>query len=78
MLRLVKIRELDPYVRCGQGTSVEQLYRVEESLDGRRTVHVVYLDRHGWYCFHGRSCPAVTDVHRELRQTSKTAVRARA
>jgi len=44
-------------------------------------VHLVYLDRHGWYCFHGRTCPAVTDVHRELRiprQVTNAALRARA
>ena len=77
-LRVIKVRELDPYARCGPDTSVEQLFRVDESLDGRPTVHVVYLDRHGWYCYHGRTCPAVADVHRELRSQGRTATRARA
>ncbi|MGZ8377794.1 MAG: hypothetical protein ACXW31_03635 [Thermoanaerobaculia bacterium] len=82
VVRQVRIRELDPFARCGPDTSVEQLYRVDESLDGRPTVHLVYLDRHGWYCHHGRSCPAVTDVHREFRirprVTTNVALRARA
>jgi hypothetical protein len=77
-VRLIKVRELDPYARCGPDTGVEQLFRVDESLDGRPTVHVVYLDRHGWYCYHGRTCPAVADVHRELRSQGRTATRARA
>jgi hypothetical protein len=81
-VRQVRIRELDPFARCGPDTSVEQLFRVDESLDGRPTVHLVFLDRHGWYCYHGRSCPAVTDVHREFRirpaAATNTALRARA
>jgi hypothetical protein len=24
--------------------------------------HLVFLDRHGWYCEHGRDCPAVKQV----------------
>jgi hypothetical protein len=82
--RVVRIRELDPFSRCGPDTSVEQLFRVDESLDGRPSVHLVYLDRHGWYCFHGRACPAVRDVHKELRipahvtNSANTALRARA
>jgi hypothetical protein len=77
-VRLIKVRELDPYARCGPDTSVEQLFRVDESLDGRPVVHIVYLDRHGWYCYHGRTCPAVADVQRELRSQGRTATRARA
>jgi len=30
-----------------------------ESIDGRITAHLVFFDRHGWYCEHGRTCPAV-------------------
>jgi hypothetical protein len=55
----VAIRPLDPLRKCGPSTSVELLYRVDESVDGRRTSHLVFFDRHGWYCEHGRTCPAV-------------------
>jgi len=65
--RAVRLRELDPLARCGADTSVEALWRVDETLDGRPTVHLVFFDQHGWYCFHGRGCAAVADVHRELR-----------
>jgi hypothetical protein len=65
--RVVKIKSLDPFVRCGPGTSVEQLYRVDERVDGRATVHLVFFDQYGWYCVHGRGCGAVADVHQELR-----------
>ena len=38
---------------------MELLYRVDETVDGRTTAHLVFYDRHGWYCEHGRTCPAV-------------------
>jgi len=57
--RRVAIKPLDPIEKCGPGTSVQFLYRVDESVDGRRTAHLVFFDRHGWYCEHGRTCPAV-------------------
>ncbi len=57
--RRVAIKPLDPVQKCGPGTSVQFLYRVDESVDGRRTAHLVFFDRHGWYCEHGRTCPAV-------------------
>jgi hypothetical protein len=57
--RRVAIRPLDPVQKCGPGTSVQFLYRVDESVDGRSTAHLVFFDRHGWYCEHGRTCPAV-------------------
>jgi hypothetical protein len=58
---LVKIgvRALDPLRKCGPNTTVELLYRVDEMVDGRSTPHLVFFDRHGWYCEHGRTCPAV-------------------
>lgn len=65
--RLVRVRALDPCARCGPGTSVEQLYRVDEQVAGTATVHLVFFDRHGWYCVHGASCAAVRDVHAELK-----------
>jgi hypothetical protein len=57
--RRVAIKPLDPIEKCGPDTSVQFLYRVDESVDGRRTAHLVFFDRHGWYCEHGRTCPAV-------------------
>ena len=50
---------LDPLRKCGPKTTVQFLYRVDEQVDGRNTAHLVFFDRHGWYCEHGRSCPAV-------------------
>lgn len=60
----VAVRELDPHRMCGAGTSVQFLYRVDESVDGRASAHLVFFDRHGWYCEHGRSCPAVAHARR--------------
>jgi hypothetical protein len=57
--RRVAIKPLDPIQKCGPDTSVQFLYRVDESVDGRSTAHLVFFDRHGWYCEHGRTCPAV-------------------
>jgi hypothetical protein len=57
--RRVAIKPLDPVEKCGPDTSVQFLYRVDESVDGRSTAHLVFFDRHGWYCEHGRTCPAV-------------------
>ena len=56
---IIRIRDLDPYKKCGAGTSVERLVRVDEMVDRRLEAHLVFLDRHGWYCEHGRSCHAV-------------------
>jgi hypothetical protein len=54
------IKALDPRRKCGAGTTVQFLYRVDErSVDNRSTTHLVFFDRHGWYCEHGRTCPAV-------------------
>ena len=55
----VAVKRLDPLQKCGPNTSVQLLYRVDESVDGRSTQHLVFFDRHGWYCEHGRTCPAV-------------------
>ncbi|HET7189890.1 MAG TPA: hypothetical protein VFI52_17175 [Gemmatimonadaceae bacterium] len=60
----VAVRELDPQRKCGAGTSVQFLYRVDESVDGRASAHLVFFDRHGWYCEHGRSCPAVAHARK--------------
>ena len=55
----VAVKSLDPLRKCGPKTTVQFLYRVDEEVDGRSTPHLVFFDRHGWYCEHGRSCPAV-------------------
>lgn len=62
--RQVRIKPLDPVTKCGAGTSVEELYRVEERVDGRKSFHLVFRDHRGWYCEHGRDCVAVRDVRR--------------
>ena len=75
-VRVVKVRPLDPVARCGMGTSVEQLYRVDERVDGRcTTVHLVFFDKYGWYCVHGRGCTAVADVHQDLRAQRRSVPR---
>ena len=54
------VQELDPRSKCGPGTSVQRLFRLrEEDENGAVHSHMVFLDRHGWYCEHGRNCPAV-------------------
>lgn len=65
--RTVRIRRMDPIEKCGKGTSVTQLYRVEERFDQIRINHLVFFDRHGWYCEHGRQCGAVKDVQKFAR-----------
>jgi hypothetical protein len=55
----VVVKALEPQEKCGSGTSVQLLFRVDETVDGRSTRHLVFFDRHGWYCEHGRNCPAV-------------------
>jgi hypothetical protein len=55
---------MDPVEFCGRGTSVTELYRVEERIDRTRIHHLVFLDRHGWYCEHGRQCGAVRDAQK--------------
>jgi hypothetical protein len=61
-----RVRELDAQQKCGAGTSVERLFRVDEVKDGDRPrAHLVFQDRrHGWYCEHGVECPAVTPARR--------------
>ena len=63
-VRTVKIKELNAQGKCGPGTSVVHLFRVDEVRDGTPAVHLVFFDRHGWYCEHGRSCHAVDDVRK--------------
>ena len=70
--RLMRIRELDPQAACGQGTTVMQLFRVDDLPFGNDTTHLVFFDRHGWYCAHGRECPAVAAVRKRYKQVTLT------
>jgi hypothetical protein len=65
------VRELDPQQKCGEGTSVQFLYRVDETVDERTTTHLVFFDRHGWYCEHGRTCPAVAHAKKHNGQIAR-------
>jgi len=58
------IKELDPFAKCGPDSSVQFLYRVDEHVEGKRTPHLVFFDHHGWYCEHGRGCPAVAPARK--------------
>jgi hypothetical protein len=71
-VRVARVRPLDPRAKCGAGTSVEHLFRVDEIIDGIARTHLVFFDRHGLYCEHGRSCPAVDDVRRANRNLDWT------
>jgi hypothetical protein len=68
----MRIRELDPQAACGQGTTVMQLFRVDDLPFGNDTTHLVFFDRHGWYCAHGRECPAVAAVRKRFKQVTLT------
>lgn len=70
--RLMRIRELDPQAACGQGTTVLQLFRVDDLPFGNETTHLVFFDRHGWYCEHGRECPAVAAVRKHEKHVTST------
>ena len=68
-IRKVRISEKDPARMCGKGTSVERVFRVEEKLEKSRNLHLVFFDRHGWYCEHGAQCQAVSDVKKFIRHS---------
>ena len=70
--RLMRIRELDPQAACGAGTTVMQLFRVDDLPSDAATTHLVFFDRHGWYCEHGRECPAVDVVRKHEKQRTLT------
>jgi len=65
--RDVRIQEKDPRLMCGKGTIVARIFRVEERSNNARVIHLVFFDRHGWYCEHGSQCEAVKDVRKYLR-----------
>ena len=70
--RLMRIRELDPQAACGAGTTVMQLFRVDDLASDAATTHLVFFDRHGWYCEHGRECPAVDAVRKHEKLQTLT------
>ena len=71
--RIMRIRALDPQATCGRGTTVMQLYRVDDlPTDGVTSSHLVFFDRHGWYCEHGRDCPAVAAVRKHEKHNILT------
>ena len=57
-----KVTELDSLERCGKLTTVIQLFRVETLDDDQIEIYLVFRDRHGLYCDHGRDCVAVKYV----------------
>ena len=62
--RVIRVVDLEPSAKCGRGTSVQRLIRVDEMIDDAREAHLVFFDRHGWYCEHGRTCPAVAHARK--------------
>jgi hypothetical protein len=66
-----QVRELDPQAKCGAETSVQFLHRVIERSEGRITNHLVFFDQHGWYCEHGRACPAVGHAKKHIGWTAR-------
>ena len=67
----VVVKSLAPQEKCGPDTSVQLLYRVDETVGGRSTTHLVFFDRHGWYCEHGRHCPAVGHAKKHKRHIAR-------
>jgi hypothetical protein len=61
---------MDPVEVCGKGTTVIRLFRVQERLDKATIHHLVFLDRHGWYCEHGKQCGAVRDARNFTKRTT--------
>lgn len=65
--RTMEAEPRDPWLLCGPDTTVEEVWRVVERIDQATVYHLVFFDRHGWYCEHGRQCPAVGAVQRLRR-----------
>jgi hypothetical protein len=58
------VERLDPRANVGPRTGVEDLVRVR--LRAVEAPHLVFHDRHGWYCeAHGAGCPAVAVARAE-------------
>ena len=69
---VVRIVDLDPVEKCGRGTTVQRLIRVDELIDREPEAHLVFLDRHGWYCEHGRTCPAVGHARKHAERVARS------
>lgn len=69
------LHPLDPWVMCGPDTTVTELWKVREGRAKEARFHLVYFDRYGWYCEHGRGCKAVAEVRRAVRAMSANAAR---
>lgn len=60
---------LDPVTVVGPRTAVEHLVRVR--LRPNDAPHLIFHDRHGWYCeAHGPSCAAVALARDAVRDTA--------
>jgi hypothetical protein len=70
--KVVRILDLDPLEKCGRGTSVQRLIRVDEMIDHAREAHLVFFDRHGWYCEHGPTCPAVGHARKHAERGARS------
>ena len=71
---IMRVRELDPRAKIGPATGVQRLFRVDAVSSGASETHLVFLDRHGLYCEHGRGCPAVagvTKLDKSLKRTTQ-------
>ncbi len=69
------LEPLDPWLMCGPDTTVTELWKVRERRDKDTLFHLVYFDRYGWYCEHGRHCTAVAEVRQVVRIMSAHAPR---
>lgn len=64
-----KVIEFDPKTKIGPRTGVEQLFRVTEEQGDVTHNHLVFFDKHGWYCaLHGRECPAVAQAQKVAKR----------
>ena len=70
--KVVRVLDLDPFEKCGRGTSVQRLIRVDEMIDEAREAHLVFFDRHGWYCEHGPTCPAVGHARKHAERGARS------
>jgi hypothetical protein len=69
--RSIDIEPRNPWLTCGPDTTVKELWRVVEQTGDTTVYHLVFLDRYGWYCEHGRNCPVVAEVRRESRRLAE-------
>jgi hypothetical protein len=70
--KVIRVLDLDPLEKCGRGTSVQRLIRVDEMINQDREAHLVFFDRHGWYCEHGPTCPAVGHARKHAERGARS------